>query len=613
MNLAPSPRLFLTSEHFAHLKTIPDTPLMQQASDLASEMADQFLLDPRIVVDESSHNWHLLRARQMQIRLLTLLVEWKRTGQARYFEGLLADLKRLVEWEYWSWIAWRRGNPDPQAIFDLSYGENSATLALVFDGLRNDLDEATRSWLVEAARVRSLQSYLHITQNTQTHWYRAVHSNWNAVCNGGAGLLALAMADLCPESAQVLQGVEHGIRPFFEGLDEDGSWPEGIGYWNYGMRYGFMYLLSHETATGQVHPLLELPAVAATLRFPLDFSPHNVACGFGDSNAFSPQPFHLAAAQRLGMDEVVEEVMQRFTLELPLQQSTNWPQEAELLLLAPRGAAQSDGESWPTVGLCKELQWGYVADRMPDSNLYLSVRGGSIDAPHTHRDLLSFNCLVGDEKLIENVPVDDYIDTTFSARREELYEVSPLSKNSIFVNGVGIAEKSAAPTSLIEGEGYIGFLFDATKAMGTMRDGDNAAYCGRAILLLDKRAVLIVDQVELAHAGLVESRLHTFYDVEWGDEDVLVRGNKNTLHLSFASTQPALIKRGLGLPTDPQRSPDNIIRHLNAGKITRITLCQLLVPNGIGSVALQETAIGLQIETSGDVPFQLTCGPRLQF
>jgi len=613
MNLASPPRLFFTPNHYSRLNAVPGTPLMQQASDLVSRMANQFLNDSRIVLDEGSHNWHLLRARQMQVRLMTLLVEWKRTGQVRYFESILADLKRLVEWEYWSWITWRTGNPEPKAIFDLSYGENSATLALVFDALRNDLDEATRSWLVEAACVRALQPYLHVTRETPPGWYRGIHSNWNAVCNGGAGMLALAMGDLCPEAPEVLQRVEYGIRPFFEGLDADGSWPEGVGYWNYGMRYGFMYLLSHETATGQIHPLLELPATAATLRFPLDFSPHNVACGFGDSNGFSPQPFHLAAAQRLGMEEVVAEVMQRFTLKLPLQQSTNWPQEAELLLLALHGASQSDGKPWPTVGLYKELQWGYVADRMPKSNLYVSVRGGSIDAPHTHRDLLSFNCLVGDEKLIENIPVDGYIDTTFSARREELYEVSPLSKNSIFVNGVGIAEKSAASASLIEGEDYTGFYFDATKTMGTMRDGDNAAYCGRAILLLDKRAVLIVDQVELAHAGLMESRLHTFCDIEFRDEDVLVQGRKNRLHISFASTQPALVKRGMGLPTNPKRSPDNIIRHLNTGKIFRMTLCQLLVPNGTGSVALQETATGLQIETSGDVPFKLACGPRLQF
>lgn len=613
MNSTTSPRLFLTSEHYAGLKDIPDTPLMQQASCLLTEMAEQFLCDSQIKLDETSHNWHLIRARRMQIRLMTLLVQWKRTGQARYFEGILADLKRMIEWEYWSWIMWRASNPDPGAIFDLSYGENSTTLALVFDALRGEFDEGTTAWLVEAARMRSLQPYLQRTQDEPPGWYRAVHSNWNAVCNGGAGMLALAMADLCPEAPEVLQRVEHGIERFFTGMDEEGTWPEGVGYWNYGMRYGFMYLLSHETATRQAHPLLALPGTIATLRFPLDLSPHNVSCGFGDANAFSPEPFHLAAARRLGMEDVVGEVMHRFELKLPLRQSTNWPQEAELLLLAPRRMATSGVESWDDARLYKDLQWGFVADRMPDSQLYVSARGGSIDAPHTHRDLLSFNCLVGDEKLIENVPVDDYIDTTFSARREELYEVSPLSKNSIFVNGVGIAAKGVAPASWLEGEGFAGFRFDATKAMGTMRDGDNACFCGRAILLLDKRAVLIVDQVELAYAGLAESRLHTFYDVEWGEDSVSVLGRKNRLHISFASTQPALIKRGLGLPTNSRRDPDNIIRHMNAGKIFQITFCQLLVPNGTGRVALSETATGLQIETDGDVPFKLTCGPRLQF
>ena len=35
-----------------------------------------------------------------------------------------------------------------------------------------------------------------------------------------------------------------------------GAWPEGTAYWNFGMRFAFAYLLSHERATGRRHPLL---------------------------------------------------------------------------------------------------------------------------------------------------------------------------------------------------------------------------------------------------------------------------------------------------------------------------------------------------------------------
>jgi hypothetical protein len=617
MNLRPHPRLFITAAQYEQLKTAPGTPLLQETARRVGALAEEFLRDTTITVDETSHNWHLLRARQMQVRVFTLLVEWKRTGERRFRDALLADVRRMAQWEYWSWIAWRHQDPAPEAIYDLSYGENATTLALAFDAMRGELSAEEVALFAETAGRRALRPYLSIIEEQTPGWYRSPNSNWNTVCNGGAGLLALALAEECPEAEEVLRRVEYGVQPYFESLGQEGAWPEGLGYWSYGMRYGYIYLLSHESATGRTHPLLELPGSTATLSFPLDFSPCGVACGFGDANGFSPLPFHLAAAQRLGRADVVAELLRRFALVMAGEPNrrTSWALEAELLLLAPRPAAAgetaSEATPWPDQKFYSEMEWGYVTDQMPVPNLYVSARGGTIDAPHTHRDLLSFYCLVRGEKLIENVPVDDYIDTTFSPRREELYEVSPLSKNSIFVNGVGIATKTSASTTPVRGDGYSGFRFDATEAMGQMRDGSNAAFCGRAILLLEGQAVLILDRVELAFAGLVESRLHTFCDVDFSEEAVRVSGEKNWLHIAFASTQPALVKPGLGLPTSPQRKPDNIIRHVSAQKVFAITLCQLLAPNRECTVQLVENGERTRVAVSGGFAFALECGPRL--
>ncbi len=122
-------------------------------------------------------------------------------------------------------------------------------------------------------------------------WYCPPHFNWNAVCAGGAGLLALAMYDELPEARRVLPRVEKSIDVFMRGLQQTGGgWIEGVGYWDYGMRYAFLYLLSHERATGRSHPLIDLPETKITLGFPTDFSPNGVPCGFGDSNLWRPMP-----------------------------------------------------------------------------------------------------------------------------------------------------------------------------------------------------------------------------------------------------------------------------------------------------------------------------------
>jgi hypothetical protein len=408
--------------------------------------------------------------------------------------------------------------------------------------------------------------------------------------------------------------VEKGIKPFFKSTAPDGGWPEGVGYWNFGMRYGFLYLLSHETATGKIHPLLEFPGTAATLKFPLLFTPANVPCGFGDSNSFAPQPFHVLAARRLKMPEVETELLERF------QDSANKSTFAnpELLLLwqKPKVIPRRPAAIWPSHQLIKGLDWGYAADSMPRPNIYVSVRGGTIDMPHTHRDLISFFCVVRGEKLIDNVPVDDYLDTTFSPRRQELYEVSPLSKNTVFINGAGIVDKSSVLTQAIEGKTYTGFRLDATAAMGTMRDGGAANFCGRFILLLKNRAVAVIDEFELPFAGLVESRLHTFSKVSFRSYSAQIRGKENTLSVSLASTVPSQLQKGMGVSTHPQRKPDTVLRHQSQTKITRALMCSLLVPNGTGIAQIEEKDTTRKVlfkweDAEGKAEMNLIIGARL--
>jgi hypothetical protein len=274
--------------------------------------------------------------------------------------------------------------------------------------------------------------------------------------------------------------------------------------------------------------------------------------------------------------------------------------------LHPRGKKVKERGKWPRFTLQQDLEWGYVADHMPEPNLYIAVRGGTLNAPHVHHDLLSYHCLVGQEKLVENIPVDDYMDTTFSSRRWELYETAAASKNTIFINGAGVADKSSVITTCVQGTGYEGFRLDATEAMGTTRDGTAASFCARVILLVKRRGVLVIDRVVLRHAGLVESRLHTFYPLSLGKMEAEVRGKQNRLHLTFASSQPALLKRGLGIPTHPPRQPDTMMRHLSATKVHGITLCHFLLPNGKAQVRLSENGERTQVTVEGDLSFRLS-------
>ncbi|MCX7590691.1 MAG: heparinase II/III-family protein, partial [Kiritimatiellae bacterium] len=545
----------------------------------------------------------LIRARRMQGRVLTLILRWYQTGDEQFRSAAVAHVREMAGWRYWSWITWRKGDARPDAIFDLSYGENCATLAMAWDLLYNSLTDREKHLFVKLAESRGLRPFLkHTREGRAAFWFCRPDSNWNAVCAGGAGLLALAFWDELLPARETLRRVERSIACFFKYLDQtDGGWPEGIGYWNYGMYYGFMYLLSWERATGRQHPLLNSPSVRRTLDFPLDFCPEGVPCSFGDSNHWTPHPFHLAAAERLSREDILAELDRRFG-ESGVTREPGWPEAALLLLFHPRRIFQQGHLRRRVLRSYRGLDWAMMADRMPQPGLYMAMRGGTTEVPHGHRDLLSFHCVVNGEALITNINEKEYLDTTFGPRRFELFEMTPASKNTIFINGVGIASPSTVQSRVVRLSGAAGIRMVATAAMGVMRDGPVARFCARLFLMLDDGAFLILDRFDLTAFGRAESRMHTFADVKLTADGVLLNGKRAALCVSYACSVPARLWLARAAPTTPGEGA-RVLRWCTDGLHRSITMATLLVP---GQPA---AALGLD-EVDGSVRVRVCFGGR---
>ncbi len=578
MELSDHPRLYLQPNN---VLTDSDHPFLEQCLERIRQDADRFATVPEWKVDSKRHNAHLVRAKRNQARILTLLVRWKQTGRERFRRAALQHVEQMGQWQYWSWIAWRKNDPAPDAIFDLSYGENSATLAIAYDILHDTLSAYERTMIVGIAGKHSFASGSLHCRPDAAHWFARPDSNWNTVCAGGLGMLCLAMYEDIPQAAEILPMVENSIAPFMHRLDRtDGGWPEGIGYWNYGMRYAFMYLLSHEAATGQPHPLLALEGVRKTLSFPIDFSPNGRPCSFGDSNRWRPLPFHHAAASRLERDDILVGIDSLLDTEAIAKSCT--PDAAEWVILHSECPAQckpAAGEN--VIKLYRGLDWGLLADRLPAPNIYLSVRGGSTNAPHTHLDLLSFHCMIDGELLLTNVNDAEYLDTTFSPRRNEIFEISPASKNTLLINGIGIEANSALDsTSIVESGDIKGFRLDATSAMGVSRDGERATeFCGRLILMLGERAFIVIDRVLLPHPGRIESRMHSPARVQTTKQDALIRGKAAKLRVVYDCNVPALLQTARPARTTPGSGEMTTLRWCTGRELFRdMTMAALLCP-----------------------------------
>ena len=581
-SLTPHPRLYLGPAEIARLRQPPGAAVVAAAQTAVRSEAEAGLGSTEFPYDLTTHNAHLIRARIMQRRVVTLAVEFLAGGERRFLDAAVRHVLAMDAWEYWSWITWRQGDARPEAIFDLSYGENSATLALAYDLLFPHLDAAERARWHDIAQRRALRPFLAQVGDPKTRmwWFGKADCNWNTVCAGGAGMLALAMYEELPEAAQVLELAEASIGPFMRHLEAtDGGWEEGVGYWNYGMRYAFMYLLSHERATGRAHPLLEQPGTRATLAFPLDFAPQGASAGFSDANHWAPLPFHVAAARRLGAGEVLVELL-RLLENAPEFGAGAWPNAAEMLLLHPRETQPltAPPPAGPRVRLYPCMDWAVLADRHFAPRLCCTVRGGTTEVPHGQRDLLSYNLVVGDEALILNPASGGYLDTTFSPRRNELYETTPAAKNVPLVNGVGITVGSRVTTTRVSAGGRGGIRLDATEAMGATHDGAATAFCGRLFLLLaDGRALLVLDRIVTRHPALFETRLHTWAKVRQLRSGVHLQGARQQLRLAVAASVPLKFLR-LHDPLTWPVPPSALLRWIADGLHTDVLFAVVAAP-----------------------------------
>jgi len=604
LELKPHPRLYMGPDAIARLQQEPKLPLLKMAARQVKDDAERYAEVPPLTYRRDTHNELLVRAREVQGRVLTLLARWKQTGAERFRAAVLKHVEQMGRWEYWSWIAWRAGDSRPDAIFDLSYGENSLTLAVAYDWLHEGLSPQEKKRFLDVARRWAFRSGRKHARPGGAWWFGKPDTNWNTVCAGGLGTLCLSMYEDAAEARTLLPMCERSVAPFMKLLDRTGgAWPEGIGYWNYGMQYGFTYLLSHESATGRRHPLMRLGGVRRTLSFPLDFCPHGQACSFGDVNHWSPLPFHYATALRLGCGDVARQL--DALLERRAAVSKGCPNAAEWLALhpgTPAGKRRSAAKG-SVVKLYKGLDWGVLADSMPDPRVYLCVRGGTTKVPHGHRDLLSFHCVVGGERLITDVKPAEYLDTTFSSRRDEIFEMSPASKNTILINGVGITPGSSLDrTERVRLPGAEGIRLEATTAMGWTRSrGAAVRFCGRLVLLLGGRAFLIIDRVEMPFPGRMESRMHTSAQVQAAKAAALLRGETERLRIACACNVPAILCTGRACPTTPTAPAATVLRWCTEQRLFKdITMVTLLSPGaGPAKLALGEQGSRVIVTASG--------------
>ena len=555
LKLKESPRLWVSQETVLNLSDKLHTPYLQSQARRIIEDAD-WLLEARPIA-EGEGSAYQLGTRAIASHLQCLTAAWVLTHEAKYRAAAIRHMANLLTWNHISCEARANTPADTELPFCLSYGEHAADIGLMYDLFRPDITPEEQQVFFDVIDRFYLKEALKCLEQPPW-WANQSWSNWNGVCCGGMGMLALAFYDDRPEVRNLIPFVEKSLGAYFKSyIENGGGCHEGTGYWNYGMHYAMRYLLSWENATGLKHPAFEIRELGISLNFPLDFT----GITFGDNDGWGPTGMFFMLAKRLNNPDAAL----RAATYLPDQVAAA-PQERERLSRMATGDILYAADFIPSTKEMEELRkhhmqkrepvarvyeglgWAALADDSAFPTLRLSARGGSSEITgHGHLDLLSFICMVNGERMIDTQRDHGYISTTFSGRGHEIYSRSAASKSTLFVDGLGCRENAVCEETEVErDDDLLGIRIDGSNIYLIRWKND---FIGRHFLMVENRYWLVIDA---APGHIMESRFHTYAECTRGPDWLALKSGKEQMMMTFASLGEGVMMESLGMPTSQE-------------------------------------------------------------
>ncbi len=567
LSVKDHPRLYVSPETVANLKDRLHSPFLK--AEAARVLRDADRLVRARPLNEGSAPAYQSVTRAIDSRLQCLTCAWVLTRDARYRKAALRHLAHLAGFTQISCEANSATPPGAELPFCLSYGELSATVGLMYDLFRGELTDAEQRIFFAVLDKFLLRAALKALDHPPW-WADKEWSNWNGVCAGGMGILALAFHEDLPDAHRLIPFVERSLGPYFQSyVRNGGGCPEGTGYWNYGMNYAMRYALSWERATGRTHPALEIPEIGASLFFPLDFT----GVSFGDNDGWHPSCFYFLLARRLKQRSAA--LNAAAWLERPRVRSRTGTLvracTGDLLYAADAIPTTEELErlrrshtkrSVPVARVYAGMDWAALADDEAFPTLRMGIRGGSSAiAGHGMLDLLSFRCRVNGELMITDQQDGGYMATTFSRRGHEIYGRSTASKSSLFVDGLGCDTNVACDTTeIVRGRGLLGVRIDASHIILPRW---KELFIGRLFLMVDNAFWLVIDHVlgsSEVDRHWTESRFHTLAEATRGRDGVLLRSGRETMRMTFAALGGGVLLESRGMPSQPTVPQTTIFR-----------------------------------------------------
>ena len=247
----PHPRLFADAAGFAALKA-------RAASDAYVKMGAEHVRARADLVLGTKPVARVLEGRRLLgvsrtalFRINTLALAYRLYGDRVHLDRAVAELRAVCAFSDWN----------PSHYLDVA--EMSLAVATGYDWLYPEMDEAARREIAAGLRRHGVEA------GKRPEWWIRAGNNWGQVCHAGMLAASLALAEEDPsETARFAQRCVACIPHSMKALAPNGNYPEGPGYWTYGVEFNVVAVALLEGTLGSDFGLAAQPGFRETGAYP---------------------------------------------------------------------------------------------------------------------------------------------------------------------------------------------------------------------------------------------------------------------------------------------------------------------------------------------------------
>lgn len=390
------PRLFASEAAFERLNLdVASKPgVRQTAARRVVERARLLIGKPPL--ERKMTGFRLLAvSREALYRISTLAMAYRLTGEKAFLDRAATELETVCAFSDWN----------PRHFLDVS--EMSLAVAIGYDWLYSDLSAENRSRIAAGLERNGLRPGL------KGGWWVQAKNNWGQVCRAGLIAASIVLADdsrLADDCARLLGESVEALPLSMKAMAPDGCYPEGLGYWQYGVSFNVFAVAILESACGTDFGLCSEPGFMETADYPnLVTGPSGLSMGYSDCK---PSRGPLQAlwwfAKRLSRPDLLTLKELDEWSQAPKPNFVGWLPPVELFWMDDRKSESTPGRG-PLAWSCKGstpiaiLRSGWGAD-----DGFVGIKGGSPNASHGHMDGGNFVFDMGGVRWAWELPSEGY-------------------------------------------------------------------------------------------------------------------------------------------------------------------------------------------------------------